>query len=439
MGLVLVAVYAALRTVSAPNELIVAWTAVAVAGTVISPALGLTVLAAIGPFTGALEDDGRISAVPFLLAGLGAGLVVSLALLRPLPRLRWPLSLPAWPLVFAIVVMVGTALGVLHSWLAFGPDLGRQAAELWVPGIGGAMTVFVAAAWVAWRGEIRPLCAAVASVTVAAVLSLVDFYTVGAVNASPLGWLLHDQLDTTRLSGIILAPNAAAAIFLVGVSMTAAAALMLKSSTLRVLAVVGAAACGVAVVLTLSRSALISLALVAVVLVWRWKGWKGLVVGGVIALLAVGGYALFINGELLRSVPDVADQDRQDAWGAAFRMWLDQPITGAGFRSFEWLYEQYGSVLDAPHNELLRLFAEEGMIVGIAGALFAIVTPLVLAFRARGYIAAGAAAAAVAVFLMAGFNNPLLYTQVNVPAFLVLGAGLALAFDRTSSTILARC
>jgi O-antigen ligase len=136
---------------------------------------------------------------------------------------------------------------------------------------------------------------------------------------------------------------------------------------------------------------------------------------------------------LVREVPLVADQDRVTAWTAAVRMWQDQPLIGTGFRTFEWLHADFGSpVLDAPHNEWLRLFAEEGAVVGLAGAAFALLTPLAL-LRSRGVVAdagvitAAAGAAAAAVFLMAFFNNPFTYLQVNVPAFIVIGTGLGLA------------
>jgi hypothetical protein len=74
----------------------------------------------------------------------------------------------------------------------------------------------------------------------------------------------------------------------------------------------------------------------------------------------------------------------------------------------------------------LRLFAEEGLFVGIAGVGFAALTVISL-LRRPGWVAIGASAAAAGLFVMASFNNPFLYTQVNVPAFLVIGTGLGWA------------
>ncbi len=426
-GLALVALYVALRTVGAPEPLILAWTIAAVAATIVSPVLGLTVLAAIGPFTGAVDDNGQITAVPFLLAALGAGLVVQFATTRPLPRFRPPWPFTAWPVVLAVVLMIGTALGVAHSWLSYGPERGLQAAQLWVPGIGGAMTVLLAAVWVARRGELRPLYVVVVSITLAALLALLDFFSMGQVNASALGWLLHDQVDTNRLGGIILAPDAAATIFLVGVSVSAAAALLVGRVVLRLLALAAGLVTLLAVLLTYSRSALIVVGLVALMVGWRWRRWVGVAAVASIGLIAVVGLTVLMNGGVLRDVPAVADQARVDAWGAAVRMWLADPLLGQGFRSFEWLHAAYGSpVLDAAHNEWLRLFAEEGTVIGLAGIGFGLATLWVI-LRGRTWLAAGTAAAMAGLIVMACFNNPFLYAQVNIPAFIVIGTGLGLA------------
>jgi O-antigen ligase len=180
-----------------------------------------------------------------------------------------------------------------------------------------------------------------------------------------------------------------------------------------------------ALILTFSRSGWLAAGLVLTVLGWHWRRRVGLAAAGIVLVLIVG----VVATGLVREVPLIADHLRLDAWSAAVRMWLADPLFGHGFRSFEWLHPSYGSAeLDAPHNEYLRLLAEEGVVVGLAGAALALLTPRTI-LRAGGWLAAGAAAATAGFFLMATFNNPFLYTQVNVPAFLIMGIGLGLSLS----------
>ena len=118
---------------------------------------------------------------------------------------------------------------------------------------------------------------------------------------------------------------------------------------------------------------------------------------------------------------------RLDALGSSGRDRFRAEHFGIIFQMFNLL--PYGSILDAPHNEWLRFFAEEGLFVGVAGLVMALVVPVTLARTRSGYLPAAAAATAAGVFVMACFNNPFLYTQFNVPTFMVIGAGLGVALD----------
>ena len=425
VGLLLIAVYALLRTLAVPEPIVLAWTVVAVLATVASPLSGLTVLAALGPFTEALTDDGRVTAVPFLLAALGASVVLHAALTRWLPR-------PSLPLAAALILLVGTALGVVVSAMTYGTDFGIQALQLWVPGIGGALTVLLAATWLSSRtAEMRPFFVALAALAIGALLSVVNALTNEAVRDSAIGWLLRSDVDPNRLGGLFPAPNAAAALFAVGIVASLALALGEGRREIRALAAAGAAIQAVALLMTFSRAGLLALGLGLALLAWRrWPRFRVAAATAVVAI-SIGGLAfLWIE----RDVPLVADQNRLIAWNAAIRMWLANPIFGAGFRSFEWRHADYGSgYLDAPHNEWLRFLAEEGTIIGLAGVVFAVTVPLFLV-RSRNHLAVGAGAAAAGLFLAASFNNPFLNTQLNVPAFLIIGTGLGLALGAGSDS-----
>ena len=428
IGLLLIAAYVALRTLGGPELLYLGWIVAAAATAIAWPIAGMTVLAAIGPFTEALTAQGQITAAPVLVAVVGASVALRVVISRRLPRLSAPLLL-------AVLIFAGTALGVANSFRLAGPELGMEAARLWVPGIGGGLTVFLAAAWVGGQAELRPLLVVAASVAVAAVLSIADLASDGQIRSGPLGWLLRSDSVQDRLGGIIPAPNAVAAILLVALSVAVAALLFARRSEFRLLAAAALPPIAIAMVLTYSRSALLGTVAVAGLLAWRIRRAAGVAV--VLAALVV---AIVLTPGFLtaRGVPidptkppsvgqTPGDEFRVAAWQASVRMWLDAPLTGHGFRSFEWLHREYGAVrLNAPHNEWLRLFAEEGLFVGIAGVGFAALTVISL-LRRPGWVAIGASAAAAGLFVMASFNNPFLYTQVNVPAFLVIGTGLGWA------------
>jgi O-antigen ligase len=122
-----------------------------------------------------------------------------------------------------------------------------------------------------------------------------------------------------------------------------------------------------------------------------------------------------------------SDALRLQAWDSAFHMWLDQPVTGQGFLAYKQLADAYGdTVLSSPHNEWLRLFAEEGTIGGIVGLGFLATTAWWLT-RRRGSVARGILAGAIGYGLMATFNNPLLFIQVSAIVFVGVGYGLAMS------------
>ncbi|MEO6349543.1 MAG: signal peptidase I [Candidatus Limnocylindrales bacterium] len=445
----LVVAYFVIRTLGMPPALTIGWIAVAVGASLASPLVGLSVLAAIGPFTGALDDDGAVTAVPFLLAGVGGGVLLR-ASKAAIERCRQPefrqefrqefrsrLRERATPanvtIVLALLLAAGTAIGVLHTW-RFSAQLGRASVELWVPGIGGGIAVFLAAAWCARRGETVPLLVTGASIALAAAVSILDFVTDGGVNASFLGWLVHDALEgQPRLGGVILAPNAAATIFLIGAAIASSFAAVDGDRRLRVAGAVATAICLAAIVLTYSRSALIATLVLFAVIAWRTQRWRGIAALGVAALTFGVLYVVAFQGDLLRDVPAIADQQRLDAWGAASRMWLDRPLYGVGFRAFEWLHAEYGSVLNAPHNEWLRLFAEEGILVGLVGIAF-MAGVVRTARESVDPIATAVLGGSLALAIMATFNNPFFYAQVNVPAFTLLGFALFMARPKQPQT-----
>jgi O-antigen ligase len=106
-------------------------------------------------------------------------------------------------------------------------------------------------------------------------------------------------------------------------------------------------------------------------------------------------------------------------------MFIDAPITGHGYLAYRELHTTYGDpYLRSPHNEWLRLFAEGGILLGLAG-LSLVTSTFATLWRSTGWIPIGALAAFVGWAIAATFNNPLLFVQVGVIAMIVVATGLA--------------
>jgi O-antigen ligase len=203
----------------------------------------------------------------------------------------------------------------------------------------------------------------------------------------------------------------------------------------------------VALYVTYSRAALLALFVLAVVLCWRIRRALGI---AVLAVGIVGAVILLPSYLQLRSesVPEGAvqpgsvlvasDELRFRAWGAAIQMWQDQPVTGQGFLAYKQLADAYGDpALGSPHNEWLRLFAEEGTIAGLAG-LALVGGTLWWLSRRRDPFGAAVLAGAAGYFIMASFNNPLLFAQISAVVFSIIGCGLALATRRDEAVVSVR-
>jgi O-antigen ligase len=118
-------------------------------------------------------------------------------------------------------------------------------------------------------------------------------------------------------------------------------------------------------------------------------------------------------------------------------MWADAPLTGQGYLAYKELAESYGDpLLGSPHNEWLRIFAEEGVVVGLVAIAFLVATAVTLA-RVPGWLGTGILAGFLGYVIAASFNNPLLFVRVSAVAFGIVGVGLALAERARAATVAA--
>ena len=428
--LVLIGLYFAVRTIGADTTQMTVWLVAVVALGVASPGGGLVVLAAIAPFNEGLN----------LSRDVGSKTVIAAALVLAI-ALRWAFdrsarARPSAPVVLACVLLVVTGLGLIRTWARWGSEFTGLAAQIWLQGVATMLLVFIAAVWIARHGERRPLVAALIATTIAGLISLVDFSGDAAIRDSALGWTVVGQFNPGRLTGVIRSPTSTAALVMLPISVYLAAVVLAPSTRLRLLAALSAPLLAAAY-LTYNRAVFIALYALAVIVGWqigRRLG-IGLLVVGIVAgaalvpwYVSVRGQALGGSGQLEPGQVLIAsDQQRLGAWAAAGRMFLDEPLLGQGYRAYRQLSVQYGDqVLNAPHNEWLRLFAEHGAIVGLVGLAFALATAIRLA-RGPGWLGAGLFGSFLSLCIAASFNNVFLFNQVTIPAMIMAGTGLALS------------
>jgi hypothetical protein len=425
----LVAVWFILRTVfDVESGAYLAWTAIACAVAIVSPTSGLVILLATAPFFEPFSLSRALGMRHLLVTSLGisVGLRLVAGGWRLLPRS------PA--LILGAVVGAITLAGVAHTVRDFDAAFGSHAAQMWLATIGGAMILLIVGAWVGRTGEARPLVAAAIACAVAAVLSIIELVRPGLVSQGVLSWIGLWKDFGARISGVIPAPNAVATMLMVPATVALAAVGHFRGVR-RTAAALVAVPIAAATILTLSRSGIGALYLAAVVFIARRRRLAAVIVLAIGLVVAVGSVPLFIQlraggaGVFATQSPIEwlvgADQARVTAWAAGVRMWEASPIIGHGFLSYKMLADSYGDPrLGSPHNELLRLFAEEGLIGGLAGVAFVVLLLRELA-RRPGWIGAGLLAGAIGYWLAAMFNNPLLFIQVSAMAFVFAGYGLA--------------
>ena len=420
----------ALRTiVGVRSDLYAAWAVTAAILAFVSPVSGLVVLGSTAAFFEPVSAIGVVGWRTVIVVTLAIG--VAVRLLAGGWR-RYPRSPVAGGAALLALVTLG---GVIVTFSRFDEAVAWHAAGSWLATIGGAMFVLLSAVWVFRDGERRPLVAAIAACVVAAVLCLVEYVAPGSISTSPLAWIGSWKDFGNRLSGVIASPNGVATLFVIPGAILVAAALLGSDRRLRLVAAAGAAPLLVALVLTLSRASIIAFLIFGVVFAWRIRRELGI---AVVVVGLIGGITLLpaylqtrsllapVEGAVAPgSVLVASDQTRFRAWAASARMFRDDPVFGQGFLSYRQIAPEFGDrILNSPHNEWLRLFAEEGVLGGLAGLALVGLTLAVLR-RTSGWWGAGIFAGFLGYVVMASFNNPLLFIQISVVVFMAVGYGLA--------------
>ena len=412
-----------------------AWVVIAGVLALVAPLSGLVVFIGSSAF---FEPDSFARGVALrelVILPLAAGVLVRIAA----DRFRWR---PGPGVIAALLLLAGTAVSLGVAFARFDDAIAWHAARSWLGNAFAPITLLVAAAWTARQGELRALVTAVIVGVIVAIVCLVEYVTPGSVSTGPFAWVGFWKDFGSRLGGTVPSPNALSAQLIVPTMILLAAAIFARDLRLRLVAILASLPLIAAHYLTFSRSPILGLYAFVVVAAWRVRRVfgvaalaGGLVLGG---LLLPGYLALRTQSSGVEVIPGTVlvatDEYRLQAWGVAGRMFLEEPLTGQGFLAYRELGVAFGDeILRSPHNEWLRYFAEGGILVGIIGLAFVVVTTREL-HRVPGSLGTGLTGGFLAYVIAASVNNPLLFLRVSAVVFPIVGVGLALAVStRTQS------
>ncbi len=207
-------------------------------------------------------------------------------------------------------------------------------------------------------------------------------------------WLMlgrtQSQYFHGRASGPFGIPNSLAALLLLLLPTALAVAVLGKRMrpTYRLVAAWLAVVYLAGLALTLSRGALLSLAVALAVWPlltpgrrWQWKAGMVAVVAGVGLLLGFGLYQGVPGAKdrFDRLVDDAGETTRPAMWLGAWQLFKDEPLTGTGGGSYNILFERHRPVhfRDEPqwaHNDYLNTLSDYGLVgvlLGFGGGVMA--------------------------------------------------------------------
>ena len=366
-----------------------------------------------------------------MLLPLAAGVLIRIAA----DRLRWRPVPAIW---VALALLLGTGLGVLNTFARFDTDIAWHAARSWLGNMAGPVIVLVAAAWTARGGSTRVIVVACAVAVASALVCLAEYASPGLISDSRFEWVGFWKDFGARLSGTIPSPNALSAQLIVPTAVLAAAVLLARDLRLKVAAGFGAHPAAPRPLPDVQP-----LALLAAYVVRRRgrlavrRGCRDRRAGRrarrrrcVAALVSRTREA---RRRRPRSIPGTilvaTDQYRIQAWGAAVADVARRAADRAGLpRATRQLGARVSATrfIGSPHNEWLRLFAEEGVARRPGRPRVLVATTWSLA-QVPGWLGTGLLAGFLGYVIAASFNNPLLFVRVSAVAFSIIGVGLALA------------
>jgi O-antigen ligase/capsular polysaccharide biosynthesis protein len=433
VGLVLIVLIVAAVGLRAPQAVIQLVAGAAACLTLLRPSVGIAILAVVLPMRD-IELVGPLDMRLALTAALAFGVTLDV-----LAR-RSRLVIQPWLILVAGYVAV-SSLATLPALTGLE---GVRALEAVVQlSDVASVTVLVIAASIVFQW-VHPQRIVVLGLLSAAFVGLVVLiqWLSGADSSGPVsGFLSQHVTESTRAIGPYNNSNYLGMFGALGIAICAG--LWVAGGYPRTFLLLIAGLCAASVALSFSRAAILSTIVGLLGALWIANRRAAIVVSVVGALVLVIGYPLFLETRLERTFGgystlatlSLAESDtmRGNALQAGIDLTLARPFFGGGFAQFQFLSPQFvnAAPVTFPHNEYLRLLAEQGIVGSLP--LLAAVT-----LAARGLWAQRAAAAyllpvAITYAVGAVFVEPLASFQTSGLAWLLVGAVISAAAPLTAA------
>jgi hypothetical protein len=343
----------------------IAGSVAALVGALLSPVMGLAVLAFMTP----LKSPHAIPA-PGLNTLLVMAIVLGSVYRLPIDRPRLRPSLPVLLLLGFILYATVQQLPALAG--GYADDTSHHVGYLFIQ-LATLVTLAVAATLVLRDRDPLPfLAAGILGACIGAVLAI-------AVYVLPPGSvtnLVDYPNATVRVVGPFGDPNYYGLFQATGIAACAGAFAITRSSRLRLLLAATGLLLLSGMAIALSRAALIALAAGLVALAFTRGRRLGFAMVGIVAVLALVVYPLFLEQRLTadagaRSVAEAtiglqrSDASRLAAALVGPQMWATSPIFGIGFGEYPLTTSRFIGYSIESHNWYMNILAEQGL-VGVA-------------------------------------------------------------------------
>lgn len=392
---------------------------------VLAPMIGMIALAVIGPFPRPLV----VQTAGVYLAVVGAvllGIVLRLPVERP--RLSRP---PAH--VWAIGALVVYAAAHLIGGLLDGPASSRGFSDIaptFFQFTVGALTFLAAGLVVRGRSPFPIVAALLVGAVLASTTALAQ--SMGAESlVSGLIWPAEDRAATAvdRVTGPLQDPNYFGAYLATAIMLGLACVVIARSTRVKATVIAVSGFLSAALLLTLSRGALVALVAGVITLAFTRGLRKGLLMVSATVVAAVIAWPLFAGARFAadpsRAAGGLAAQlgessDRTGAWVGGLEAFLSSPVFGVGWGR---LVDEVSTGIPA-HNWYITILGETGIVGFILWAVFLVTIAAALRKRSRTARTVGFTVLVTWMVASMFLELPLVYAATGL-ALMVLGVAIS--------------
>lgn len=355
----------------------------AIAASLVAPAVGLATIAFMGPLQPPL-----VIPSPGFNAILVGAVILGCIYRLPIDRPRIRLTAPMLPLLgFVLYVAVQQTPEMATGYAG---DQGHLVAYEFGQLITGFGAVVAAAYILSQRSPFPFLAVGLASAVVAALLAIATSVN-PAVGPPIAGLLAHATIDQ-RAVGSFYNPNYFGVFEAIAITTAAGWMLGTRSTRLRLALLATCVVLGVALMLSLSRTAMITCAAgLGFLALSRSRPRNGVVIAAGLLVGVIVLFPIFVNWRLSAtfgaSSADAyaelaqSDQGRLSGVLAGPQLFLSSPVFGIGWANYFAMSSRFAGVSIAAHNWYMNVLAQEGT-VGIVLWLLLLVL-VVIALRSR--------------------------------------------------------